>query len=38
VADRRATAADYERAGQTDDAARLRAEADVLTAHLTATD
>lgn len=38
VADRRAAAADYERAGQTDDAARLRAEADVLTAHLNATD
>ena len=34
VADRRAAAADYERAGQVDAAARLTAEADVLAAHL----
>lgn len=34
VADRRAAAADYERAGRLDAAARLTAEADALTAHL----
>lgn len=34
VADRRAAAAEYERAGQPDAAARLTAEADVLAAHL----
>jgi hypothetical protein len=34
VADRRAAAADYERAGQVGAAARLTAEADVLAAHL----
>jgi uncharacterized protein len=34
VADRRAAAADYARAGQVDAAARLTAEADVLAAHL----
>jgi uncharacterized protein YqeY len=37
VADRRAAAADYERGGQVDAAARVTAEADVLAAHLTAT-
>ncbi|HKA84176.1 MAG TPA: hypothetical protein VKD21_09960 [Acidimicrobiales bacterium] len=34
LAERRRAAADYERAGQIDAAARLRAEADVLAAHL----
>jgi uncharacterized protein len=34
LADRRTAAADYERAGQVDAAARLTAEADVLAAHL----
>lgn len=34
VTDRRVAAAEYERAGQVDAAARLIAEADVLTAHL----
>jgi uncharacterized protein YqeY len=34
LAERRRAAADYERAGQDDAAARLRAEADVLAAHL----
>ena len=34
VADRRAAAEDYERAGRVDVAARLTAEADVLAAHL----
>jgi uncharacterized protein YqeY len=34
VADRRAAASDYERAGQLDSATRLTAEADVLTAYL----
>jgi hypothetical protein len=34
VADRRATADDYQQAGQLHDAARLRAEADVLAAQL----
>jgi uncharacterized protein YqeY len=34
VADRRAAAEDYERAGRVDVAARLKAEADVLAAHL----
>lgn len=34
IADRRAAAADYERAGRHDRAARLRGEADVLAAHL----
>jgi uncharacterized protein YqeY len=34
LADRRRAAADYEQAGQVDAAARLRAEADVLAAHL----
>lgn len=34
LADRRRAAGDYERAGQVDAAARLRAEADVLAAHL----
>jgi hypothetical protein len=35
VSDRRAAAADYERAGQHDHAGRLRGEADVLVAYLT---
>jgi len=34
LAERRRAAADYERAGQVDAAARLRAEADVLATHL----
>jgi uncharacterized protein YqeY len=34
VADRRSAAADYERAGRPDRAARLTAEADTLAAHL----
>jgi uncharacterized protein len=34
IADRRTAAADYERLGRTEDAARLAAEADVLAAHL----
>jgi uncharacterized protein len=35
VADRRSAAADYQRAGRADRAARLTAEADTLAAHLT---
>ena len=34
ISDRRATAAEYERLDQAEQAARLRAEADVLSAHL----
>jgi hypothetical protein len=37
IADRRAAAADYERLGRSDDAARLTAEADVLASHLDAS-